>query len=254
MKPSICSGMASNWHPWKQPVSRHLSGMVTLYVYSLTPRIASGSNPDGCQVNIPKDQLFIFENSPSGFSNIFRYKLLLEEGGWWVDTDFVCQADEIPVCKYFWAEQAPGEINGGVFKFPRGDARLSRLLDLGISRAKKLRVWGQLGPHLLQEVLRGDIPEGHLGGTDLVYPIYNEDIHFFWLPEFSQLVANKCAGSMFIHLWHAMFARMGIDVRLPPTCREFSEMTSMKRMEVVYLPGSYEEVNCCPEIDHQLSQ
>ena len=26
----------------------------------------------------------------SGFSNFFRYKLLLERGGWWVDADMVC--------------------------------------------------------------------------------------------------------------------------------------------------------------------
>ena len=28
--------------------------------------------------------------SLAAFSNLFRYKLLLERGGWWVDTDVIC--------------------------------------------------------------------------------------------------------------------------------------------------------------------
>ena len=116
------------------------------------------------------NQLFIFDHSPSGFSNIFRYKLLLEQGGWWVDTDVVCLSSEIPACDYFWAEQAPGEINGAVLKFPIGDPRLENLLAQSIKRSKYLQVWGQLGPHLLTEILSGDKPSNHFGITDTGIP------------------------------------------------------------------------------------
>jgi hypothetical protein len=165
---------------------------------------------------LPSDQLFIFDNSPSGFSNIFRYKLLLEQGGWWVDTDVVCLSSWIPVCDYFWAEQAPGEINGAVLKFPAGDPRLKHLLEQSIKRSKYLQVWGQLGPHLLTEVLKGDLPPKHIGTTELVYPIHNTEVHYLWLPEFYEMVERRCSHAIFLHLWHAMYARMGIDLECSP--------------------------------------
>ena len=172
-------------------------------------------NEDASQI-LPENQLFIFDNSPSGFSNIFRYKLLLEQGGWWVDTDVLCLHREIPACDYFWAEQAPGEINGAVLKFPVGDPRLKYLLEQSVKRSKYLQVWGQLGPHLLTEVLSEDLPSNHIGKTELVYPIQNNAIHYLWLPEFYEMVEKRCSKAIFLHMWHAMFHRMGIDLECAP--------------------------------------
>ena len=41
---------------------------------------------------LPASMIFQYkqQKSYSGFSNYFRYKLLLEKGGWWADTDMVC--------------------------------------------------------------------------------------------------------------------------------------------------------------------
>src|ERR1044071_2161409 len=50
-----------------------------------------------------EQELFEFDHSFSAFSNIFRYKLLLREGCWWVDTDVFCLVDDIPDCAYAWA-------------------------------------------------------------------------------------------------------------------------------------------------------
>ncbi len=184
---------------------------------------------------LPINQLFIFDNSPSGFSNIFRYKLLLEQGGWWVDTDVLCLSNEIPACDYFWAEQAPGEINGAILKFPVGDPRLENLLEQSIKRSKYLQVWGQLGPKLLTEVLNGDKPLNHLGNTDQVYPIQNTEIHYLWLPEFYDMVQGRCSNAIFLHLWHAMFDRMGIDLKCAPP--EGSYLKAMYESYEVVMPG-----------------
>src|ERR1043165_6249395 len=46
---------------------------------------------DGREI-LPAERIFFYSDhdSPSGFANFFRYKLLLDRGGWWVDTDMVC--------------------------------------------------------------------------------------------------------------------------------------------------------------------
>ena len=197
---------------------------VRVFTYHKVELPEGAINEDANQI-LPLSQLFIFDNSPSGFSNIFRYKLLLEQGGWWVDTDVLCLSSEIPACDYFWAEQAPGEINGAVLKFPVGDPRLINLLEQSIKRSKYLQVWGQLGPHLLTEVLNGDKPFNHLGKTELVYPIRNTEVHFFWLPEFAEIVRQRCSKSIFLHLWHAMFDRMGIDLNSTPPGGSYFKVT-----------------------------
>src|SRR5215468_2454910 len=76
---------------------------------------------------LPLERFFYFEGSPSGFSNIFRYKLLLERGGWWVDTDVLCLKRELPDCDYYWAQETPGRINGAILKFPPEDPVCLRL-------------------------------------------------------------------------------------------------------------------------------
>src|SRR5262245_19785980 len=45
---------------------------------------------------LPRDSVFLHDSgrakgSVSGFSNLFRYKLLHDRGGWWVDADVVCR-------------------------------------------------------------------------------------------------------------------------------------------------------------------
>jgi hypothetical protein len=59
-----------------------------------------GSVPPGVEVHdaaavIPQQEVFQYragkeKGGYSGFADLFRYKLLLEKGGWWCDTDMVC--------------------------------------------------------------------------------------------------------------------------------------------------------------------
>ena len=63
-----------------------------LYVYDDVKNIPAGTViKDGNEI-LSASRIFQYKQqaSYSGFSNFFRYKLLLERGGWWVDTDTVC--------------------------------------------------------------------------------------------------------------------------------------------------------------------
>jgi len=197
----------------------------TLRVFTYhTVQLPKGAiNEDAGQI-LSYEQFFIFMDSPSAFSNIFRYKLLYEQGGWWVDTDIVCLRSWFPFCEYFWVEEDPGIINGSVLKFPVADLRCERLLQLSMERRKNLTKWGQLGPYLLSEVLATEKPSNHSGSTHDVYPIHYLETHFFWLPEFAAVVEIRSSNSLFLHLWNKMFDAMGIDLNCTPPKGSFLRM------------------------------
>ena len=166
---------------------------------------------------LPYERLFTFKNSPSAFTNIFRYALLFEQGGWWVDSDVLCRKTELPACDYYWAEQQPRVLNGAILKFPPSDPMCGRLLELAEEGSKRLTKWGQLGPDLLTKHLRDYRPIGLAGSTQDAYPLHYLETHFFWLPEFASVVQSRTRSSTFLHFWHSIMTSMGIDVEeVPP--------------------------------------
>jgi len=72
-------------------------------LYSFDPHIAVPAQVrvrDAAEL-AGRAEFFVYEQgfgkgSTAGFANLFRYILLAERGGWWVDTDVVCLSDAIP--------------------------------------------------------------------------------------------------------------------------------------------------------------
>lgn len=164
---------------------------------------------------LAESEVFEFHNSYAAFANIFRYKLLLDEGGWWVDTDVYCQSEDIADCTHAWAPEDDVNINGAILKFPAGDPTLRAILADARETGRNVKVWGEIGPHLLTRHLAGREFPGHYGSTQAFYPVHYVQTHFFWLPNFGDAVRARCAGSPFVHLWAAMFRQYGIDIYKP---------------------------------------
>lgn len=81
---------------------------------------------DATQI-IPKDKIFSYKNankyghgkgSVAGFSDIFRYKLLHEKGGWWVDMDVTCLKPFNAIEPYFFRNHHELNVVGNVMKCP----------------------------------------------------------------------------------------------------------------------------------------
>jgi len=62
-----------------------------LYTYAGIDGVPAGATvKDGNEI-LPEGEIFRNDNgSVAGFSDYFRYTLLAERGGWWMDMDFVC--------------------------------------------------------------------------------------------------------------------------------------------------------------------
>ena len=138
---SICSYLA-NGHTYH------------LYVYDHVRGVPQGVVLRDAAEIVSKERIFRYpeHNSYAGFSNLFRYALLLEKGGWWSDTDTIClkpydfQSDHV-----FSSEAGPDGadvVNVGAIKAPRGSPMLAYLADACQATDTRTIRWGQTGPRL----------------------------------------------------------------------------------------------------------
>ncbi len=88
--------------------------------------------PQGCMVRdageiIPREQVFTYKNknqfghgkgSYAGFSDIFRYKLLYEHGGWWADMDITCLKPLDFEAPYVFRTHHDLKVVGNIMKCP----------------------------------------------------------------------------------------------------------------------------------------
>lgn len=96
--------------------------------------------PPGIQVMdanhvLPEDKIFRYKNkdqyghgkgSLAGFSDIFRYKLLYDHGGWWVDMDVTCLKPLQFETPYVFRIHHELKMVGNVMKCPRGSELMKR--------------------------------------------------------------------------------------------------------------------------------
>jgi mannosyltransferase OCH1-like enzyme len=130
-----------------------------LYVYDHVKNIPAGTVVKDAAEILPADSIFQYQQRPSyaGFANFFRYKLLLERGGWWADADTVClRPFDFREEFVFSTELSKGHevLSSGVFKVPAGSDVMAYSWGVCQTKDPKRLVWGETGPRLLGEAVR----------------------------------------------------------------------------------------------------
>lgn len=112
-----------------------------LWVYSpLTTDVPAGVVIEDAHTIIPKDQVFQYpedahmdmefgKGSYAGFSDLFRYKLLYEHGGWWTDMDVTCLKPFSMCDPYFFRNHWELPVVGNVMKVPRHSKLMAYCLE-----------------------------------------------------------------------------------------------------------------------------
>ena len=184
-----------------------------LYVYDDVKNIPAGAViKDGNEI-LPASRIFQYKQqaSYSGFSNFFRYKLLLERGGWWVDTDTVClKPFDFSEEYVFSSERAQGEvfINSGICKAPRESEAMAYAWRICEQKDPEKLVWGETGPRLMAAAVREFSLERYTKSPEVFCPLGYAD----W-----QKVLEPDAGLKFgehtyaIHLWNERWRAAGQD-------------------------------------------
>jgi len=155
---------------------------------------------------LPENRIFQYKlpfhkggGSYSGFSNFFRYKLLLS-GGMWVDTDMYC-LKPLPDLDYILVQEGD-YVASCLLKVPSDSEFAQRCWSVCNAKNPEQIVWGETGPKLVLEVSHKlCLP---IQPSSLYFPIMYWDIRRF-------LDDEPIPNAYTVHFWNEMWRRTGQD-------------------------------------------
>jgi hypothetical protein len=185
-----------------------------LYSYGPIAGIPKGTQLRNAAEILSSDRVFRYREHASyaGFSNFFRYKLLSERGGWWVDLDSVClKPFDFDDQFVFSSEQlldGRQVPNVGCIKAPRGSGIMDELWRSCQGMDPAQISWGDTGPRLLRQVLPRFGLEASVQESHVFCPV--------GFAEWERLLDPSAewsfpASTRAVHLWNEMWRRAGRD-------------------------------------------
>ena len=173
--------------------------------------------PDGCIVRdageiLPESYIAKFRNL-ANFSDLFRFRLLHRNGGWWVDLDVFCLkpfefSKEHVFSSQYERNGSADETNSGIIRAPKGSLVMQYCIDRIEAMDTLNCKWSDLGPALvLSAVSRfGLRHEPHQRFCPL---------HYFEAPGNVFGPGSDAVSfgpeSFAVHLWNEEARRAGID-------------------------------------------
>lgn len=194
-----------------------------LYVYSDVKNIPAGTVVRDGEEILPSSAVFRYRDNGSyaGFSNFFRYELLLKCGGWWVDLDTVClQPFRFAVDHVIGAEPVAGGGDhpiSGVLKAPPQSELMTFLTQVCREKNRETLKWGETGPRLVAEGVRRFSLEEYVQTHEVFCPFgwYEWDLALDPTRSVSWEAPTRA-----IHLWNELWRQNGKDknARYDPDC------------------------------------
>lgn len=184
-----------------------------LYTYEDVAEIPRGAVVRDAREILPASAIFQYADyeTYSGFSNFFRYKLLIERGGWWVDTDVVClkrfafDSDHVFASETFRGRQY---VSSAVIKAPPESRAIAFAWRVCESKKPAELEWGETGPRLVQAAVDHCQLQRHVQPPEVFCPIdYSQWERLLDPGDEFELGPSSCA----VHLWHEMWRRAGRD-------------------------------------------
>jgi len=188
-----------------------------LYTYEHLENVPAGVHIMNANDILPKEEIFVYQHGPdagsyAGFADQFRYKVLLEEGGWWADLDVVClrpfNFTNIYVLPTHNAEKGGVIIASCIFRVPAGCEFIRACFEESRRIDKNQLHWGQIGPLLMTRKMKEYHLDSFILPTSYFCPIDHWNLSQFVggnieAGMLSQITNNSCG----IHLWNEMWRR-----------------------------------------------
>lgn len=162
---------------------------------------------------LSKDKVFIFQNSLAAFSDMFRYKLLLDKGNYWIDSDVIClkqlnfNEDYVFASEYLDINHNTETITSCIIKAPKNDKMIQNNYEYCEQINKNIRAWGQIGPALLNKSVSEYNLQKFVKPAKIFCPTHHMTCTDFVNPERS----IQTADSYCVHLWNEMWKRNNLD-------------------------------------------
>lgn len=218
---------------------------LTLYSYEPVANVPDGVKKADAALIVPEAMLdrVMFNGRPdlAHFSDIFRYAMIRQTGEVWVDVDLMMIADvPVPVHDNIIVLEEQGGINGALLHVADGAImdELDRIVQTKLDR--ELR-WGETGPMVIRDALRGSGVDAELYHNRYFYPVEHYDIWKVFLPDEYDLCAEQCSQAATLHLFNNILGTMGYWKELAPPEGSYLH-TILKRQDLLHLfSGTYPE-------------
>jgi mannosyltransferase OCH1-like enzyme len=196
-----------------------------LYVYDEVKDVPQGAILKNADDVVPRDQVFSDEVSHISFSDLFRYKLLLEKGGYWADTDLICLRPFDFTSEYVFAAERTEKdseertkygvtwVNGCAMKVPANSEIMRFCYGSCLKNLPGKRGW-ELGPPILTEAVK----KFKLGRYVCSYRAFTPINWWDWRDVVSEKLSTrlkigfKLMSRVYaVHLWDSMWLRERAD-------------------------------------------
>lgn len=196
---------------------------VHLYAYDLPDsEVPIGVDLRDAREILPANQIFTYgpaagpgNGSLAAFSNLFRYKLLLDRGGWWVDTDVVCVRPFPNRRAVVAAERYPDHsviAASCAMCFSPGSEVMQYCFDVAQAADKATLKYSEIGPKLVTQALERFGQRRQL----LAHPDEFCPIDWFSVEKLVRPGVTVPSRAYAVHLWNEMWRRAGMDKNQPP--------------------------------------
>ena len=159
----------------------------------------------------------------SGFSDLFRFNLLMKHDGWWFDTDVVCLRDEsdfktlLNNKQIVVGKEDDTYTNGAILNFPsRSINQLALNKCIEICNNSREFEWGVVGPKLITNFVKENNLEKEVYDRLTFYPLRYDELDYFFQPHLKQRAEEVSKNSYTTHLWNWNIIKTGIDKNIPP--------------------------------------
>ncbi len=184
-----------------------------LYVYDEPANVPAGTELRDASKFLDRSRVFTYREHATyaGFANFFRYRMLLEQGGWWVDMDTVCVSPfdfEDPYV--FSSEGRNGQrlVNVGMMKVPPKSRAMRLAWAACESMDPQNLKWSQSGPQLAGRIVEECGLQRYIASPEVFCPIHFSE----WQKILNPTAAwTFGAGTRSIHLWNELWRREGQD-------------------------------------------
>jgi mannosyltransferase OCH1-like enzyme len=205
-----------------------------LYVYDNVKNVPAGTVLMDANEILPSDRIFQYKRSPSyaGFSNYFRYKLLLERGGWWADTDTICLKPFDFSEEYVFSSEINYKgrevVNSGVIKASAGSRVMAYAWQVCQTKNPARLAWGETGPKLMNRAVKKFSLERYKKTHHAFCPVDYEEWRTVLQPGFEKTFDDRTYA---IHLWNEMWRAAGQDKDA-----QYDQTSLYERLKRSYLP------------------
>jgi len=196
---------------------------VHVYAFSELKGMPAGTHVRDAREILPPRSRWrspVYRDSRGTFSNYsdeFRYKLLRDRGGWWIDLDMVCLQPFDFTDEYVFAMEPDETIGSGVIRVPAGSDLMTWTYERCISLGRKRRRWLITGPVLLREGVERFGLQKHARSPLVFMPIDWSEWTAFLDP---QREWNFGPETRALHLWNSLWDKGGCDrdAAYSPSC------------------------------------